>query len=37
MVGGDRGLVGALLASPRLETREVERTDSLEIDADRIN
>ncbi|MCW2981843.1 MAG: hypothetical protein JWO14_3570 [Solirubrobacterales bacterium] len=37
LVGGTRSLVDALLAAPELETWEVERGDSLEAWADKIN
>jgi len=37
LVGGSRDLVDAILASPNLETWEVERSDSLEAHADKIN
>jgi hypothetical protein len=37
LIGGSRELTDALLASPELETWEVERGDSLEAWADRIN
>jgi hypothetical protein len=37
LVGGSRGLVDAILAAPELETWEVERGDSLEASADRVN
>jgi hypothetical protein len=37
LVGGSRTLVDALMAAPDLETWEVERTDSLEAKADKIN
>jgi hypothetical protein len=37
LVGGSRALVDDLFASPELETWEVERSDSLEAWADRIN
>jgi hypothetical protein len=37
LVGGSRELVESLMASPELETWEVERSDSLEAWADKIN
>jgi hypothetical protein len=37
LVGGSRDLIDAILATPELETWEVERGDSLGADADKIN
>jgi hypothetical protein len=37
LVGGSRDLADALMSTPQLETWEVERNDSLEADADKIN
>jgi len=37
LVGGSRDLIDAILAASELETWEVERGDSLEADADKIN
>jgi len=37
LVGGSRDLIDAILAAPDLETWEVERSDSLQADADKIN
>ena len=37
LVGGSRELIDAILAAPDLETWEVERSDSLQADADKMN
>lgn len=37
VVSASRDLVNAILAAPELETWEVERSDSLEADADKVN
>lgn len=37
LVGGSRPLIDSLLAAPELETWEVERGDSLQADADKVN